>query len=93
MFDMRRREFITLLGGASIFWPTLAHAQLRLPRVGYLTPRPLSFDEEFRRGGNARLSRPRNYRITTTGNPKLGKRAQALRPRRDETQSRHCERL
>jgi putative tryptophan/tyrosine transport system substrate-binding protein len=50
MFDMRRREFITLLGGASIFWPTLAHAQLRLPRVGYLTPRPLSFDEEFRRG-------------------------------------------
>jgi putative tryptophan/tyrosine transport system substrate-binding protein len=47
---MRRRTFIAALGGASIFWPTLAHAQSRLPRVGYLTPLPLSFDEEFRRG-------------------------------------------
>ena len=37
-------------GSASIFWPTLARAQPRLPRVGYLTPRPLAFDEEFRRG-------------------------------------------
>jgi putative tryptophan/tyrosine transport system substrate-binding protein len=47
---MRRRTFIAALGGASIFWPTLAHAQSGLPRVGYLTPLPLSFDEEFRRG-------------------------------------------
>jgi putative tryptophan/tyrosine transport system substrate-binding protein len=48
--DMSRREFITAFGSASIFWLTLAHAQPRLPRVGYLTPLPLSFDEDFRRG-------------------------------------------
>jgi len=47
---MRRREFITAFGSASIFLPTRAHAQPRLPRVGYLTPLPLSFDEDFRRG-------------------------------------------
>ena len=41
MFDIRRREFIALLGGASsscIGWPTAAHAQQpgRVPRVGYV---------------------------------------------------------
>jgi putative ABC transport system substrate-binding protein len=41
MFDIRRREFIALLGSASsscIAWPTAAHAQQpgRVPRVGYV---------------------------------------------------------
>jgi putative tryptophan/tyrosine transport system substrate-binding protein len=50
---MKRRDFITVLGGAAmpIFWARSLHSQsARLPRVGYLTPVPLPFDDEFRRG-------------------------------------------
>jgi putative tryptophan/tyrosine transport system substrate-binding protein len=37
---MRRREFITLLGGAAVAWPPLGHAQpaTKLARVGFLSP-------------------------------------------------------
>jgi len=50
---VKRREFITLLGGTTmpIFWTRSLHSQsARLARVGYLTPVPLPFDDEFRRG-------------------------------------------
>ncbi len=51
---MRRREFITALGGAAVAWPIAARAQQagKVKRIGFLRvgPPPASFIDGFRQG-------------------------------------------
>jgi putative ABC transport system substrate-binding protein len=66
MFDMRRREFLSLLAGATS-WPLAARAQQpAMPVIGYMSvaPRADHYDGEFRHGlGEAGFVVERNVAI------------------------------
>jgi putative ABC transport system substrate-binding protein len=51
----KRRQFITLLGGAAVAWPLRARSQERIPRIGLLRTNapPDPFVEAFRGGMRA----------------------------------------
>ena len=48
---MKRREFLSLFGSAAVAWPRAVRAQTsaRVPRVGFLSPSPQTYQDEFRR--------------------------------------------
>jgi hypothetical protein len=48
--DMRRREFITLLGGVALAWPLAAQAE-RIRRIGVLSPYPADDPDVMERIG------------------------------------------
>src|SRR5262245_1359757 len=59
MLDLRRRDFITLLGGAAAVWPLAARAQHSAPAVGFLS-------------SNSRADRPHHTEAFRQGLKEVG---------------------
>ena len=80
---MRRREFITLLGGAAAAWPLAAHAQQteRMRRIGVLMahtendPEFKDYLDAFRRGlQKVGWIEGRNIQLTPAGERSMTRR-------------------
>jgi hypothetical protein len=69
---MRRREFISLLGGAAAVWPVVARAQQseRMRRIGIILPQAAD-DREFQAWVAAFLRREQSAHIFPGFSPSL----------------------